>query len=78
LCDTDSSANRLRNNAAHLSEERILPVKLKILLAAAHFRPKQSLALKSLQLFRQIGRIDVQPPGQILQVKPGRGVREVV
>jgi len=39
------SANRFRNDTAHLFEQGIGPVQLKILLPPAHFRPKQPLAL---------------------------------
>ena len=41
-----------RDDAAHLLEQRILLPELKILLAANHFRPKESFALQTPQLSR--------------------------
>jgi hypothetical protein len=74
LCKQRHRTNRLCDDTAYLSEQGILPVKLKILLPAAHLRPKEPFALQAPQFPRQVGRIDAQPPRQITQMQPCRGV----
>src|SRR5580658_602248 len=58
LCNQWHSPHRLLDDSTNFREEGILPVEFEILLVAAHFRPKQPLALQTPELLRQVRRID--------------------